>query len=74
MAKKTKKELSSAQSGGLLLNNLLALGFFFGAASLSVVFFPLYLGYFVNSGLQVYERRVQISDDIKSFLSKAMKV
>lgn len=74
MTKARKGGLSEVQSGGLLVNNLLGVGFFFGAATVSAAFFPLFLGYFISSGVHIYERKMGITDDVKSFLSHAFKV
>lgn len=72
---KTKKELTSVESGGLLVNNVLALGFFFGAATaISVVFFPLYIGYFIASGLHIYKRKLEIAEDLKNFITHSSRL
>jgi hypothetical protein len=72
---KTKNELTGAQSGGLMVNNVLALGFFFAATTMvSAAFFPLYIGYFVSSGLQIYKRKLDIAEDLKDFLTQGIKV
>ncbi len=73
MAKKST-ELTGVQSGGLLITNVIGLGFFFGATTaISALFFPLYIGYFINTGLQLYKRKLDIAEDIKDFMTHSIK-
>ena len=75
LMQKTKMELSGAQSGGIFITNVAALGFFFWATTaISAVFFPLYLGYFINTGLQLYKRKLDIAEDLKNFISSGIKL
>lgn len=64
--------MTAEKSGGLFIANVAGLGFFLAAAAtVSVVFIPMYMGYSVSSGLQLYKRGFQgICHDIHAFMNK----
>ena len=68
----TGEGMTSERSGKLFLTNVAGVGFFLAAAAtVSLVFVPMYMGYSVSTGLQVYKRWVHgIFGDIKSFMHK----
>ncbi len=72
----TRKDgLSSVESGGLLLVNVIGVSFFFVAASASVSFFFLYLAYVLNTWAQVYDRGLWgTMKDLKAFLWKVLPI
>ncbi len=69
--KYTGEGMTSEKSGGLFIANVAGVGFFLAAAAtVSIVFLPMYMGYSVSSGLQVYKRGFKgIMHDIHSFLN-----
>ena len=67
--KNTILGITPSQSGALFINNIVGVSVFFTAASISLAFFPLYLGYAVASGAHVYERGAgNLLEDIKIFI------
>lgn len=51
--------MTAEKSGGLFIANVAGIGFFLAAAAtVSIVFIPMYMGYSVSSGLQLYKRGI----------------
>jgi hypothetical protein len=67
----TWEGMTAEKSGGLFIANVAGIGFFLAAAAtVSIVFVPMYMGYSVSSGLQVYKRGFKgIMHDIHAFLN-----
>lgn len=73
--KYTGEGMTAEKSGGLFITNVAGVGFFLAAAAtVSIIFLPMYMGYSVSSGLQVYKRGIKgIFHDIYAFMSSFKK-